>query len=179
MGEFDVSPGSVFMTKVYDVTLTAAASALDTGATIPQGFNDLFIMWSVRGTAANTTSSLIWRFNNSSVGYYSEYNTVTGAAAWAGVQSDNASFGRLSSYPGASATASEFGVGTAIIPCYSFTDRHKSWFASGGVMFGTSTSTLTVVNNGSWQSNAAINQIQLLPSTLNFDVGSRLVIYAM
>lgn len=178
MSDHDTSPGAVFLTKIFDQTLAAAAASIDTGAIIPAGFSALEILTYVRGDAAATGFNVTLQFNGDTGANYDERwirNTgnTTNASSSAGATGVDVNYG-----PAASAAANYFSAGWARIPAYDNTTGYKAGVASFGDP-SVSGAQQTWAETFVWKSTSAINRIKMLCNTGNFVAGSRLIIYGL
>jgi hypothetical protein len=110
---------SVFLQPIYSQTVGSTPVATITFNNIPQGFTDLVVMASVRGTAAFEQTGIYMSFNNDSSQSYS-YQTIEGSGTLAGGgNTPMNSFGWFGNAVCATGTANTFATAIAYIVDYS------------------------------------------------------------
>jgi hypothetical protein len=110
---------SVFLQPIYSQTVGSTPVATITFNNIPQGFTDLVVMASVRGTAAFQQTGIYMSFNNDSSQSYS-YQTIEGSGTLAGGGTTTTnSFGWFGNAVCATGTANTFATTIAYIVDYS------------------------------------------------------------
>lgn len=179
----DVAPGSVFLTKIFDKTLGAAASSFDTGANgIDAGFSALQVYLYARTSRSSTTDGVKVTLNGDTGNNYdSQIIQGSGATAVAAQYNAIGFFynSNLAALPGDTTTANVFGVLELVIPAYDQT----TGFKSGRFILSQPDEANTLQSTTAaslWRSTAAINQITISPSVgPNFKAGSRLLIYGL
>lgn len=175
-----VAYGTPAMTLLYSVTL--GSDGTFDQATIPQTYNDLIVVFIVRGTDAGATDTLQVRFNNDSgANYGSNYDqgsgTVTGANFTAGATSSRAS----QAIPAAGLGAGLFTALRIWIPGYASTTWHKGFYVENVIAFGTAQSSIIASETvGLWDVATAISRIQAFgAATANLLTGSQMRIYGV
>lgn len=164
---------------IYNTTVGAPAASVDiTG--IVSNYAHLLIIAYLRGDAALTSLNPLIRFNNDSSAIY-DWQNLDGAGATASASTAAAqTSGRLGYAPGSTATADVFGLVTAVIPHYAGSLDQKVYGSEYFHKHGTASGSMfTGKMAGFWRSAAAINRVTLIPSSGNWDIGSRVTVYAM
>lgn len=157
------------LTQIQDSTLGADGTFDFTS--IPATYNHLLGMYRLRGAAATSTVSVFMRLNNDSGATYQQINTqATGAA--------NQNQGLLGSAPGDSATANNVAAGLLFVPDYTPSTWFKIFVGSTAFWNEGTTSGMGVQGN-MWDSTAAVNRIQLLPSSGSWKAGSRFTLWGV
>lgn len=166
--------------KLFDLTLGAAATSLDTGANgISQAYDVLEIFLLLRGdeaVAISTNGGL--RFNNDSGSNYDRYLTRASNAAVALVSAFAQSLLAIA-VPGTSAGAGAFALTRITIPAYNQTVAHKIAETTHGLP-DTADSTISRTDNAHfrWRSTAAITRVAMVNTgAWSFIAGSRMIIY--
>lgn len=168
MGGGAAAVGDYESIQTYNLT-TATASV--TFSSIPATYSHLQIRALGRTDRAVSMSGLGMRFNGDTATNYSDHN-VTGDGATATAGADvSASYIFLARYPGASATASMFGVGVIDILDYANTNKYKTTRNLSGTDLNGSGQ--VHLQSGNWRSTSAITSIQLYP-----DISGNLVQYS-
>lgn len=164
-----VSPGPVFLTKLFDQTLATDSASFDTGATIPQGFAHLQCWVQALGDTGSG-QRLGLRFNNDSGSNYRQ-SSVYGGNGTPGADASvtTTSIGILT----LNSTASEASQCVIQIPNYESAAFYKRVTSVQAEI------DYSVVFNGRWANTAAITRIQLVATTGLIKANSRLTIYGM
>lgn len=172
--EFKKTAGSVF-----DTTLGGSAASIDVTA-ISNTYAHLMISIYARGDTAATSTPVFVRFNGDS-GLNYDYQQLFGTAATTGAaELFGQSAASVGSMPANTAGANLFSSHEVFIPHYAGSTNNKQIVTFTSFKLGTTTGLMA--NNifgGGWRSNAAINQITLLPSAGNFVAGTRVTIHAL
>jgi hypothetical protein len=170
------SAGTSPITKLFDSTLGAAATTLDTLATIPAGYTALDILAFLRGTS----NPSLMRLNNDSASNYDwvriTTNTSTGTATTNSAQADTSFPIRIarSVY-----TTGIFSVLRMTIVGYDDTTNRKSISGYSGVADGAAPSQSDAWTlGGTWRGTAAISRIAIIDAS-NLFAGSRLIVYGL
>jgi hypothetical protein len=172
---------SGFMRKLADSTLTVAASSFDF-TSIPATFAHLMLVLYLRGDAAATNVDAVIRFNADSGANY-DRQLLYGTAATAGASETLAgtSIGiGAGALPGGNAPVGVLGQCDVCIAHYAGSAKQKSLEARSSGKSGIASGNLYSSRvSGFWRSTAAINEIQILTSTGNWDIGSRATLYGL
>lgn len=172
--EFKKTAGSVF-----DSTLGVSAASVDiTG--ISNTYAHLMISIYARSDVAAGVSNVLMRLNGDTAANY-DYQDARGNAA---VTSASESFAQTSSIIGLSpantAGANLFSSIELFIPHYAGSTNNKQFVSISGSKSGATTGNLFVdIFGGGWRSNAAINQVTILPASGNFVAGTRVTVHAL
>ena len=120
------------------------------------------------------------RFNGDTAANY-DYQMLQGAAAAATAAETFANTSlQVGIIPGNTAAANLFGTQEVFIPHYAGSTNNKQFVAISAAKIGVATTNMEVnIFGGSWRSNAAINQVTMIPGGGNFVAGTRLTIHAM
>jgi len=166
--------------KIYDSTLGAAAATIDI-TSIPSDYEYLRLAGYVRGDTAAASTTLALRFNGDAGANY-DRQRHTGAAAAATIAEQ---FGQTSAIvgdviPANTATANVFSFFEIIIPHYANSTNNKVAYCQIASKIGVATTNLSVGHVAVfWRSNAAINQITLLPGAGNFQIATRTMLWGI
>lgn len=165
------------MGSVFNTTLGAPATSIDTGAVLPTSYAHMFVEISARSDLAAASSSLSVRMNNDSAANY-VFETLAGANAVASavVPAAGTSF-TIGSIPANTASAGWFGTGLLWLPNYGSANI-KAVFSIGGGAFSGVTGTVSL-QGGVWNAGSAINQLTFLSGGTNFATGTRVTVYVM
>lgn len=158
--------------KLAEVTLASSASTA-TLANIPQNYNDLKIVASVRCDRASVDTEAYISFNGTTTGY--SYRVVGGNGA-------SASSATASTYPpivinAANSTASTFSNSEFYIPNYR-SSVAKS-ISSDSLSENNATTANTYLVAGLWNNTTAITSITLTPFTGSFVTNSTFTLYGV
>jgi hypothetical protein len=172
--EFKKTAGAIF-----DSTLGASAASIDVTG-ISNTYAHLMVTVYARGDVASTGVNVIMRFNGDAAANY-DYQVVAGFAATAAAAETFAASGVLiGGIPANTAGANLFGQADVFIPHYAASSNNKQFVSMNIYKTGTATTNMTIqLLGGSWRSNAAINQVTLLPTSGNFVAGTRATIHAL
>jgi hypothetical protein len=173
-----ISGGSA-MAVLYDSgALGSPANAIDTGAAGIAGGHDVLEVWAMlRTDEAVARSTVIMRVNNDSGNNY-DTQRVSGVNATASSQAVLAQSSWLMTCTGASCAANVFGVSRTSIPFYTATVAHKTGENVHGNADTTAANSAVSAYMLTWRNTAAITRMSFTaPSTKNFIVGSRVIIY--
>ena len=158
-------------------TLLAAFTAAggETAASfagLPEGFIDLEIVMSLRGS---TAASVNLRLNESVAAVYDKYRQFGGFAQGGDQQTGQTAFGDI-----LSVNAVQFTEGRFNIFNYRKSDRWKYLHGQCAIMNGTSSSDGYVVNTGGkWRDTAAVSRLDLYLTAGNFAADSEIRLYGM
>lgn len=164
------------MTLISTVTVGVGGAADITFSAIPTTYTDLYLVTSIRGTAATTT-----------VGLYSQLNGDTTGANYArkfllGNGSTVASYSftgvlALGSFPAASSTTNTFGNSNAYFSNY-LTNVAKT-VSADAVAENNATATEMTLAASSWSGTAAINSIKIYTDNGLFAQNSTASLYGI
>lgn len=150
-------------------TLGTAASSV-TFSSIPQGYTDLIVVCSVKGTASS--AYLDNRFNGDTGANYSQ-TTLYGNGSSPGSSGNSGQpIGYLAQNPNIDNT--NYSLYIVNYNNYSNTTTYKNWLVRCG-----SASFETEAGVGLWRSTAAINQLDYFLNTGNFAAGSTFTLYGV
>lgn len=172
--EYKKSVGAIF-----DTTLGGSAASIDI-TSISATYANLMLSVYARGDNAATTTSVLMRFNGDAGANY-DWQQLRGAAAVASAAEAFANTTLATGVaPGNTAGANLFGALDIFIPHYAGSTNNKTFVSVSCAKVGTTTGLILVDHfGGGWRSNAAINQITLLPTSGNFVTGTRATLYAL
>ena len=169
-----VAPGGV--AQIYDSVL-GSAGTFDV-ASIASTYIQLQLVAHLRGDVAAASVDALMRFNNDSAAHYSNYGLDV-AASVTPFSSSGQTATTISTCPGNSGSvANTFAAVNILVPNYANTTALKNSLQHGGGLGATGTLRWKSLE-GQWSSTAAINRIQIFPSSGNWVSGSRLTIYGM
>lgn len=165
---------------IYDSGHLGGVQASIDATGLNQNYRGLYGQAYLRGDTAAASTTVLMRFNGDSAANYDRELAVnTAGATWAASES----FGQTSiqvveAMPANTAGANLFGLLEFYIPFYTHASNNKVMHAEQITKIGVATGNVrTGQVSGHWRSNAAINQITLLPGAGNFQAASRLVIW--
>lgn len=169
-------PGPV-VDKLFDTTLGADASTIDTGAGgIPAGYAVIEIWILIRGTQAADFATMGLTFNADTGNNY-EQQILRGSNVTASASITTAQANIAVGIPGANAEAGAAAAIDIFIPAYDQTTFHKAGVLIAAIPDDTAAN-WRVDNRGfRWKSTAAITRITLTASVNNFLAGSRMIIF--
>jgi len=148
-------------------TLGSAAASV-TFSSIPSTYTDLVIVTSIRGDASQNANI---RFNNDTASNYSDtYLEGNGTSASSGRRTSQTSIVDGGFY---TSTASTFSVGLIHINNYANTTTYKT------ALFRSNRSDAVQAVVGLWRSTSAINRIDIIAGSGNFEIGSTFSIYGI
>jgi hypothetical protein len=172
---------SGFARKLADSTLAAAAASFDF-TSIPATFAHLMLVLYLRGDAAVTSVDAAIRFNADSGANYDRqllYGNAATTAASETLAGTSIGLGG-GTFPAANAPATAFGQSDLCIAHYAGSTKQKSMAARSSGKTGVASGNLyALLVAGFWRSAAAINEITILPSSGNWDIGSRATLYGL
>ena len=166
--------------KIASVTVGSGGASNIDFTNIPATYNDLSIVYSLRGANANTMSYVNINLNNSTSGYSNRsifgtstvmytytYNTLQ--YLWGGI------------HQGGSTTSNTFGNGQIYIPQYASTSTAKSLIIDQ-VSENNATSAdaaFALINGGLWNNTAAITSVKLTNELGNWVQHSTATLYGI
>jgi hypothetical protein len=170
--------------SVFNTTVTGSVAAtIDTGAVLPTSYAALLIDAQLRGDTAAVTTNLNLRFNNDSGTNYhhSNINTTGTTASLASAETYGAVSIIVGVIPANTANASAASSVLVLVPNYGGTTFHKTTVSLDGEISADAGPNQAVMHiaQGRWKNTAAINRVTLLPSAGNFQIGSRVTIWAL
>jgi hypothetical protein len=177
-GEADTGP--VLLTSnsnlIQRTVLTASQTTIPI-PTIPQGYNDLRIVWQIRSTAAVTNTSFAIQFNGDTGSNYDRAdvfgNTAAGAAS--AIATTSAVIGESS---GASSPSGASGVGQLLIPNYAGQVFRKGGTGSSLLKSADSSGNIAAELWAiEWRNTAAITSALLSLGAGDFAVGTVIEVY--
>lgn len=165
--------------SISDTTLGSANANVDiTG--IPSTYAHLMLCVYARGDTAATFTNLNLRFNGDTAANYDSQVERGSAATVAVSESFAQTSGQTAFIAAGSATTNLFSAAQIVIPHYAGTTSNKTFRSTFALKFGTASTNMNVgIFTGFWRSNAAINEITVLPTAGNLAAGTRVTLYAM
>jgi hypothetical protein len=172
--EFKKTAGSIF-----DSTLGASAASVDVTG-ISATYAHLMVSIYARSDVAAGVSNVLMRFNGDSAANY-DYQDLRGNAATSSASEAFAGTSLIAGLsPANTAGANLFSSIEVFVPNYAGSTNNKQFVSISASKSGTTTGNLFVdIFGGGWRSNAAINQVTLLPASGNFVAGTRVTIHAL
>lgn len=145
---------------------------------IPTTYRDLIVVVRGRAAGAVAAAAVSVQFNNDSgANYYSQRLSAANTGITAGAAAGGTS-AQVVSIPGSSATSGREGVGTVTIYDYRGTTFHKGFNSQESYSTGTTTSTQPMNNwSGTWASTSAINRVDVICGSGNFEAGTVVSLY--
>ena len=150
--------------SIATTTVGAGGVSSISFTSIPSTYTHLQIRCLARQTGSITSAGLNVRMNNDSGGNYA-WHDLYGTGSSVGVGSGNTTSVQylINDIPGASQTASMFGVAVLDILDYANTSKYKTSRAASGADYNGSGA--VHLASGVWQSLTAINRIDIFPNT--------------
>jgi hypothetical protein len=141
---------------------------------IPATFGDLELSMYSRTTSGTATSDVVAvQFNGDSGADYDSQHGLINGTTLAATQLFGQTSGLIGTSTGGAAPAGLFASCRAWIPAYASANANKAYLTQYGAKWGVAAGNLEIcVDAGFWRSNAAINQITLIPSAGSFAIGS-------
>ena len=163
--------------SIDTVTVGSGGAASVTFSSIPQTYTHLQIRGILRGDRVVTDSEFNIRINGDSGTNYSYHNlTGDGASATSGGTA-NGTDANIGFNPGASETASIFGVMIIDFLDYANTNKYKTWRSLVG--YDGNGNGRVRLGSGNWRSTNAITSITFNPSANNFTEYSSFALYGI
>lgn len=166
--------------KIASVTVGSGGAANIEFTSIPATYDDLSLVYALRGTNSNTMSYVNINLNNSTSGYSNRaifgtstvvyaytYNTLT--YLWGGI------------HQGGSTTSNTFGNGQIYIPQYDSTSTAKSIIIDQVSENNATTAdaAFALINGGLWNNTAAVTSIKLTNELGNWAQYSTATLYGI
>lgn len=167
--------------KIAEQTLEADGPNFDF-QDIPDTYQTLRLVGSLRSTQASAFSGVVISFNNDTTDANYAFQRVQGnAAAAASAENTSAANSRNTGLvPGASALADAYGMVDVTISGYADTDRFKHYVMQNAASWAATTGGhLMRIVNGLWRSTAAINRVTVTPGAADWETGSRFALYGV
>jgi hypothetical protein len=158
-------------TKIASVSLGSAASSIDF-TSIPSTYTDLMVYFSGRVQSGSAYYGRFY-FNNNTTGYTRRLLGGDGSSTFSGAYSNEYT---LVSNEG-TYTANTFSNFSTYIPNYAGSNNKS--YSVDGVTENNATASYQILYAGLWSNTAAINQITLVPDTLNFVQYSTATLYGV
>lgn len=162
-------PGSYV--KIQSVTVTGATAANMEFTNIPGTFDDLEVLWTMRGTSGSAVATFI-SLNGLTTNFSSRYLYGDGGSAVSGTLDRY-----IGSCPGTNWTASTFANSKIYLPNYAGS-TNKS-YSVDNVDENNGTGVNMNLIAGLWSNNAAITSITLAPASGSFVQHSTAVLYGI
>jgi hypothetical protein len=171
---------SGFLRMLADTTLIATAASV-TFASIPATFAHLLGVFYARTTSATTTDDFVnAQFNGDTAANYDRETLTASTAAVSASETFGITSASIGTAVGGGGAASVFSAFAFLIPHYAGTAANKAFLGLGTAKWATVSGGLAIRHfGGFWRSNAAINQIVLLPAAGSFAIGSRFTLYGL
>ena len=158
-------------------TLASTASIVNIGG-ITSAYTDFVLSCFVRSTAALGTTDLLLRFNvNAGNAYDGGYMTGNGSAATAARYTNSSYAAPMGIMAAGNLAAGIFSSALITAPGYSNTTTYKNAHCLSGSDYNGGGNTMLAVNTYGY--TVAITNIQLLPASGNFAVGSSFTLYGI
>ena len=149
--------------KIASVEVGSAGASSINFASIQQGYTDLIVKLSLRGSDANNYVNSRVSFNGSTSGYTSKLLYGLGSGAPASLNNSVTTAIDFSSYgTGSIATSNTFGNTEVYIPNYA-ASINKS-VSIDAVSENNATTAIAALTAGLWSNTAAINQVTITPA---------------
>lgn len=166
------------MGAIYDTTLTGVAANVDVTGIVGT-YAHLRVVTYARSDLAAGNSSINLRFNNDTAANYDIQYSGASTGTPAAFETFAATSIQVGTIPANTAGANLFGAAIIDIPHYAGSANNKVTVAKSSHKQGVAVGNLqAAVFAGFWRSNAAINRITFLPGGGNFQIGTRITIYA-
>jgi hypothetical protein len=173
-----MASGGAGLVYLGAITVSGSPQATITFSSIPSGYTNLKVTGTLRATVAATTSGVFMRLNNDSGANYDYEDVHMYSTATSFSQSLASTSALVANAPGSTAPANYSSVIEVQFPQYSATTLNKTISSSWSSSIGSGTFSQGRGFDGlSWRSNAAINQIDFLLPSGNFEVGSSLALW--
>lgn len=158
--------------KIASVEVGSAGASSINFASIPQGYTDLCLKLSGRGSRAAVFDYYQIKFNTSTTSFSGRYLFANGSTAASGTETNYA--GTVSS---ATATASTFGNTEIYIPNYAGS-TNKS-YSVDSVTENNATTSEMAFYAGLWSNTSAINQVTIIAANGNLVANSTFTLYGI
>lgn len=158
--------------KIASVEVGSAGSSSIDFTSIPQGYTDLCLKLSGRGSRAAVFDYYQIKFNTSTASFSGRYLYANGSTAASGTETNYA--GTVSS---ATATASTFGNTEIYIPNYAGS-TNKS-YSVDSVTENNATTSEMALYAGLWSNTSAINQVTIIAANGNLVANSTFTLYGI
>ncbi len=171
--------GGGAMEQISDTILGSPAANIDL-TSISGSFNHLRLACKLRVTQSTTFDWIFMRLNNDSgANYYGNGYYIQNATFLATGPDNSQTKGRIGPCVGASGTASHAMGLTIDIQDYARTAWIKTVTMNWSLYGSTSTTLMTGQSMFFWDNTAAITRLTFLPTSNNFDTGSRVTLYGV
>lgn len=173
------STSSAGLQHIETLTGNGASGTLDF-SNIPTTFRHLFIIGQILLDGAVVDADVNIRFNNDSGANYNEQDILGINATPTATAATGQTEANVGTFPGASATANHVGQLQLHIAAYKDTDLFKTFVGQFNSLPDN-----TVANfdagavSGLWEDTTAIDQIELLSSSGNFETGTSVSLYGI
>lgn len=148
--------------KIATVEVGSAGASSINFTSIPQGYTDLKLVVSLRGTDANNYINNRVSFNGSTSGYTSKLLYGLGSGTPTSINNSVTTAVDFSSYgTGSIATANTFGNVEVYIPNYAGSNNKS--LSIDQVSENNATTSIAALTAGLWSNTAAINQVTITP----------------
>jgi hypothetical protein len=163
---------------LYDSAHLGGAAATIDATGLDQNFRGLRLIAYLRGDTAAASTTCLLRFNGDAA---ANYDVMRADAANATMTASNTLGGTSAEVspviPANTATANFFGMLIVEIPFYAHASNNKIAYVMHCSKLTNAAADVRVGSHMiAWRSNAAINQITLLPGAGNFQIASRVII---
>jgi hypothetical protein len=157
--------------KIASVEVGSAGSSGIDFTSIPSGYTDLYMVYSLRNATENS-GTLFWKVNGSTASL--SFRLLYGSGAGAGSGSGTNEFGVTNS---SGYTANIFSSGSAYIPNY--TSSNNKSVSLDSVNENNASTAYSILLAGLWSSSSAITSIGIFPLSGNFAQYSTATLYGI
>ena len=161
------------MMQVIEHIELASAQASITFSDIPQTYTDLYLVFSLRGSAADSARSLFLSINSSASNFTGRY--LQGLGSGSGISGTLARY--IGAIPAAGSTSLTFGNGAVYFPNYT-ASVNKS-FSADTVSENNATLALQELNAGLWSQTTAISSLSIANDSGNLVQYSSATLYGI
>lgn len=162
--------------KIASTTVESPVADI-TFSSIPSGYTDLKLVYSLRGDAGAISRSVLVTFNGSTTSYSDRYLQGDGATASSGTNSGGGSKFYAGECTASTATSNTFGNQELYIPNY--TGSNYKSISIDAIAETNATTQYVSLTASLWSNTAAITSIKLVPSTGNFVANSTATLYGV
>lgn len=171
---------SVFMQPIYTQTVGVGGTASITFNNIPQGFTDLKLVISGRGSNSDFYSNVMMSFNGSSALYFTDTLIYANASSVTGTRNSYGAGGSvLDGYiTAATGTANTFGAISVYIPNYT-SGNYKQIIADSTTENNSTSNYLMSLSSNLWRNTAPITSLTVTAGGNNFVQYSTFTLYGI
>lgn len=166
------------MTLISTATLSSAGDI--TFSSIPQTFNNLYLIMSLRGQTSQNVDFSMMTFNGAGNGHYTLELRKTQSSSFSANSWNNNAWCVVGSMPANGSTGGEFSAETVHIMDYSATNVEKAWLSdTAASLNGGNNEATSRIAGGRWNSTAAITSIRIFGAAGNLEPKSRISLYGI